>query len=953
MAYQVVHTFTIDTCQYDVLVDFENQLVQCVSSCFTPATVTEEQLGLAEDQEYAYTCISPHTLVQAFSQFAAPFVYLVVTPKSTLCEYRPPSCNFTFDVTTSNATNGDNNGSITVGNISPAGTYQFSLDNTIWQSSPVFNFLFPGTYNVYVRRDDGCMQNTLTVISNVTTPIVIPPGVIPYQLSNRLCFFFRLIIDGVTHTIHEPLKWDQVLIMGERDEEFHGYQFRYSEGEFLLGFDCDSGRELIEAEYNLHGQDGNVSFHFGYLYEGVDYFLFRGSIMLNTFKWYPEKIECTIVSDDVDTVYTSRLETKVDMTATESFDGDAVPTPTPYNIQLHPKIILTKIYEDTLFKQTTQTLSGPGLGGVLHYYILPDNTNVTFNETLDNYQYPLGVQVGSPVTLDQYLILFANDGEATFNIDINFLLGVHLVPVRSPTAYTAFAYLVKKKYNVATGVFDTTEIDITNPAVSGNFATVGSESFAQFNVLGQYTGTDTFLAGDSVYVYLKINVPQYPFAGAGATFDMLQSRFLWDVEYLEQTATTPANGWFLQDVIRHCLNVISNNHYAFKSEFLQLANTIFPFTDGCGSKYLITNGFQIRQFDVTNKPLKIDLKTVLKSVNALFCIGYNYQNNDNSSYIQIERRDFFYKEREILAIEDLEDYREEVAIDLIYNELEHGYSKYQDSGFNSLDEFNTKGQWLTPIRKNKKKLLQLSDFIASGYSLESIRRNQFAENPSSSVTNDEEPFIISVKRENATDFVTEKDEAFEVVTGIISPETSYNLRISPTRLLYNWLIWLKGIFAYKTSDDTIKNTFTTQNNDLITRFDTAETCRVGDENRSIIEETAAIRMAELQSTRDIYRPERVFIKCRLNPVQVQTINLAMTGRYGEEKDYGYIIVQKPTGQWQAFWLQKLSYNFATEKAELSGLALFDSPSLPESGSCCRWLAVNDCYLLVNGQKIVA
>lgn len=75
--------------------------------------------------------------------------------------------------TTTQATCGNNNGSITVTNVSGGnGTYEYSLDGINWQSSNVFTGLPGGTHTVYVRDVAGvCTAQytvTITVISNLT-----------------------------------------------------------------------------------------------------------------------------------------------------------------------------------------------------------------------------------------------------------------------------------------------------------------------------------------------------------------------------------------------------------------------------------------------------------------------------------------------------------------------------------------------------------------------------------------------------------------------------------------------------------------------------------------------------------------------------------------------------------------------------------------------------------------
>jgi hypothetical protein len=948
MPFTSVHIFTsLAGITYYILVDYDTGVVtEAHSPADTPPepTMTEAELGFGTGQTIQSRC-NGTTLQVVAALLTYPFAQLVEIPNSVECGFTPPACTFNWENSVVNSVNGGNNGKITMlPDIVDPVAYQFSLDNVDWQTSPVFNFLFPGSYQVYVRDEDGCVKSYIITVGNDVVVIPTIPPTIAFADAKRICYFFRLIIDEVVHTIREPIKWDGVNIIGERDADYHGYNFKYTDGNVNLGFDCAAGKELIEEVYNTRGQDGEILFQYGYTYAGDEYILFPGKLMLNTYKWYPEKVECTVESEDLDTAFTSRLDTKVSMTQDKSFDNEDVPVPTPYSLNLHPKEIETKVSTDTSGKTYVSMAYSSETDAI---YIKPDNTEVIFSEILDNYQYPIGDQVSDPKTIEEYIIKPKSAGTAQVVINLDLDVAMSFLGLFVNTNYTAKVMYVRRKFFVGPNAYGVIETDITTIPVSGNFT--GTVGTVNFNIKGSLTVSEDFLVDDEVYCYVTIafddNDNKY-------RFSLTQNNFKFEFTYLEQSAATPANTWFLEDVIRHCTNVISNNKYAFKSTFFQRQGPT-QLTDGCGSKYTLTNGFQIRQFEIASRPLKIDLKKVLKSINAIFCIGLGYTNDSTGSVLRIERREYFYQDREIIAISELESYKEEVAIDIIYNELEHGYEKYQDSGFNSLDEFNTKTEWLTPIKKNKKKLSQLSSFIASGYSIEAIRREQFKEKPSSSVSNDEEPFIVAVKRVDAANWETEKDEAFETVTGIISTTSAYNLRISPKRMLYNWFIWLKGIFAYKVDADKITNTFIAQNNALITKFDVAETCRVGDVDRATIEEKADVPMTALATTADIYRPERVFIKCRLSPQDIQVINLAMTDRLDSTKDLGYIMVLKPTGVWQAVWLEKLSYNYWTEKAEISGLKKHTSPDEPQEPPCCPWLVVNGCYIKANGIKLIA
>lgn len=851
-----------------------------------------------------------------------------------------------FSTVIQDALNGQNNGRITI-NVTSPGTYEYSLNGLTFQLSNEFNNLFPGHYTIYVRNRSTLttVSRAITVLNNVEEQPSFPSD-IPYRDSKNLCFFFRLIVNNVSTYISEPIKWDSVEIIGERDKDYHGYQFKYSDGDVTLGFDCDAGRDIIEAEYNLHGEDGDVSFQFGYHYQNSETILFPGKLMLNTYKWYADRVECSVAVDDFDQTFLSRLETKVSMAQSTTFDNSPITPPTPYSLLFHAKEILSEIqcsnpgidYEDAAEVQGK------------FFSLLPDNTNPSVADIEENFQYPLSMSTIDPFAGEIYLVKFARGGSTDLSISWNLTgnMRVHNGGIGGED-YTINLYWGYNKKNSDNSYTLTQEALMTE--VSGSVGTGTTD--VSLNISGSKTLTDfEFFPDDKIYFFAYI-----AFTGTvECLFTITQNSFVENISHREITEATNANTWFLDDVIRQTLKVIADNRYVFKSSFFE-RKSASQINDGCASLNVLTNGFQIRAFDPGEKPLYIDFKTIIESLRAQYCIGINYSTVNSVPIVQMERVDYFYQDRQIIAIspeyglQGIADYYEEVAKEMIYNDIEIGYDKFMDSGFNTLDEFNTKHEYLTPIKKNAAKLSQISKFITSGYSIEDQRRIQFAETPTDSSSNDDEPFFVCVKRDG-TGYVTEKNESFETVTNLISPETSYNLRISPARMLYNWFIWLKGIFNYKQPTDIITCTYVAQNGGLTTQFNDAETCTVGDVDKVSITENANIPISNLATTTNLYSPEWVNVKCRLSPSDVQLINLALSGKYGTTKDYGYVLIKRPDDTWQAVWVYNLSYNFSSEECTIKGLKKYPNQETPIE-ECCEWLVANGCYLLANNQKLIA
>lgn len=944
MAFELIHTFTPTAgTPVFIYVDFDQNQIDVRdengNSLAGGPDVTELELEFTDGSNMTQRCTG-FNLKQVIARIEFPYCELIIEENSASCGYTgATNCNLSFTVDIVDSTNGQNNGRITV-NATGTGPFQYSLDSITWQSTNVFVNLFSGTFSVYVRDSSGCIQSNLSVIVNNEDDSTALPVEIPYKDSKNFCHFFRLIVNGTTHNISEPIKWDQVNVIGDRDEDYHGYQYKFTDGTVDLGFDCAAGLDIIEAVYNEKGSDGEVLFQYGYTYQNKDYILFPGKLLLTTRKKFSDRIECTVESEDFDATFQSRLETKVDMTATKTFDKLDVVPPAPVQIELHAKEILAKV-------QCTKT------GGYYEsasqkdrfLWIKPDNTESTFNEVKDYYEYPLSDSRIDPTTVDEFQFDFQNEVNASISLSFSLLvrLGIRNQNLFSSKNYEVVPVVVIKKINPNTGAFTNVTYEIgTKFTGSVPPLFLGDRNF---NVSANWNYTGTFLKGEAIYWYVRVIFE----SDVKLRSFLTQNTLTLTANFLEKSVSTTSKGWFVDDALRQGINVISNNRYALRSSLYERRGAA-QIKDGPGSLNIINNGFQIRNFETDLRPLQIDLKKLLSSLRAFHCIGVNYSSSNNWPVINIERADFFYQEKEIMSIAETEDYREEVAIEKLYNQIEIGYEKFQEDGYNTLDEYNTKQELLTPIKKNNKKLTLLSSLIGSGYAIEAHRREQFSKTPSNSVSNDEEPFIVAVRRDGLN-YTTEKNDAFTTVTNVISPQTAYNLRLTPKRMLYNWFIWLKGAFMYKVETDSITVTNARQNNTLTTQYSSGETEIIGDKDKDIIVENESVTLSKLNSTRDIWKPEWIYIKARISPIELQILNLSLSGKYLRSKNYGYLMVKKPDGNWQAGWPYKVTYNYATERVEIKMLKKFSTPTIPEV-NCCPYLVVNGCQLKINNIKTV-
>ena len=98
-----------------------------------------------------------------------------------------------------------------------------------------------------------------------------------------------------------------------------------------------------------------------------------------------------------------------------------------------------------------------------------------------------------------------------------------------------------------------------------------------------------------------------------------------------------------------------------------------------------------------------------------------------------------------------------------------------------MDETNTKQTRVLPITQLKNSYTAVSKYPASGYLIEQTRRQQFNTSPDKEVGEDKTNFWICLLRRNGGGYETERNQLLNVVRNVLSPETVYNLRITPQR----------------------------------------------------------------------------------------------------------------------------------------------------------------------------
>ena len=249
--------------------------------------------------------------------------------------------------------------------------------------------------------------------------------------------------------------------------------------------------------------------------------------------------------------------------------------------------------------------------------------------------------------------------------------------------------------------------------------------------------------------------------------------------------------------------------------------------DGFASLTAITNGFFVR--NNPDKNITTSFQDFMKSYNAVWQLGYGIEKIGFKEIVRIEHVSHFYQNIVTMKLGGApSNITRKCATDYFYSSIEVGYSKpsgaslYEEA--QGLDEYNIKNNYTTAITKVDKKLVNESVYRADSYGIEFARRKPYVKFPDQDTRYDLDVMMLDLKkgitnvfnlRKWSDDFVVPKPFN-KSTTGVYSPETAYNLRLSPLNTLLRMGFWIKGCLM-KNLTEYVRYTSTHGNNLLKTK----------------------------------------------------------------------------------------------------------------------------------------
>lgn len=572
------------------------------------------------------------------------------------------------------------------------------------------------------------------------------PKIQSLQFSGRKLYHVRnvfyLQVGGSRIVVDEPIKWDDVSIQIIFDEKTKAYRFEFSDRDVLLEFDNRAGRAILREQYKLKGTNADVRLLFGEYDPIADELtiLYEGSVNFEDCEDGEITFKCNIERQSFSEKLRTYFDTRVNLFAPVSLGGFARPALALKELYLHPRLLSFEggfkynTNVDTMQSLAVQQI--PPLPDVGKTYVsIPPFKKISSN--VDGLQEP-----SAPDGLLIYAGLNLPDGISKRRIYISVSMGYKFTKtgsVQNPIA----GFGIVKLTNISTGGISSGEgfffKDLPNGPTVLQYAEIKSAVPGTYEIFGNTAG---FLdLGPDEAIFLRATIRNPTTGGPDAVYSDFQYTNIdqWELIVEDQSVFSPSliKAPLLFDAVNRQLELIIDKANVLRSDFL---------FDGCASEHLTANGLMVR--DLPGRPFNWSAKDWFNSLDGLFCMGMSVERDFNENeFVRFEPIQYFFRNTLLINLLVVSDYVKSPASKFLFNELEFRFKKYpQDNQQDSLEDFHTEMNYVTPLKKIKNKLSISIDAILSGYYWEYTRREGFKVNPTNAYETDNDTFYLSARK---------------------------------------------------------------------------------------------------------------------------------------------------------------------------------------------------------------
>lgn len=633
----------------------------------------------------------------------------------------------------------------------------------------------------------------------------------------------------------EPIGWDGFETIIERNEKSHGIGIEYSENN--LKFYDDISISILKEAYT-DDIDSQVLF----IVEADGIEEYRGAVNFNTYNEVYDKyhyIEIKVADIGVETTFFNRQEQKVNLDSLTAFDGASLPA-YPFlkkNITLPAKDIL---YTSSTKREDSSTKSiqhRPSAYQKVLVNQIPMGTEV-LNEIADMNAYSdfMGPEWDDP-GVNQWNDFIFNVGHCIFR----YAEQEGFKSTENFTVKVKFDLGIKCTFTNASGLYDAPRIGIyiVIANANGNIKTVlksedmGHDIGTPGNVKYGTSVNDSYDISMDVGDMLAIGYYTYPRQGAEYlnSYDMdttVDAGASFSITSLNKTDDTTANVSFIHETLSRIVEATTNGAITVKSNYYgRTDSNVNPVSqNGEGSLRVVTSGLRIRKAtneDGSEPLLSLSFSDIFKGIQPIDNVGYGFVWENDQRILRVEPYQWFYSDNTIiLEVYNPKSKKTYVDINNVFASFKVGYKKYETENTNGLDAFLTEREYRTRLSVSSTKLEQVSEFVADTYAIEATRRLA-DKKETKDWRYDNDTFVIQMAKSGQTYIV---EVGVVNSSGVIAPESLYNVRLSPARCAMKWL---NRLFGWSGKQEEL--IFTSGKGNITAKTQTgAETILIGENN---------------------------------------------------------------------------------------------------------------------------
>lgn len=591
-----------------------------------------------------------------------------------------------------------------------------------------------------------------------------------------------------TIEISPPIGWKQAKLKLERHPEFFSL-VEYFDGDFIFygdnGID-NGGIAFIKQAERLYGVDATINIIISISFDDGEEFesIFSGQLDLSGLQELKNnKIQVPIIRNDFWSKFINRRSTPVDLRSTTNLDGETATVIDFVDTNLIGQTVKKVYYGE--FEE------GYYFGAVpFNNYIQlsPDDDILTELEEV----YPLRPAINSELPV--WIFEPTEEGSYTFDI----LISASSAPIPSTVMNTASPY-----YTFYYQLNDNTPIAFAETDIGQTI----SDTYTKFT----FNYTTNLGIGDVVRVYgvHDINAqPEFSIWGINGSFNSLgggsgvaipNTTGLAVPSYFRITGQTTykessAEGFLLHDAFS-LVSIRTTRELSFYSEFLGSTQTnarTYP-SDGCGWKFILLKGLQVRGYLLSEKPFFASFDDLWKGANPILNLGLGYDIVNGAEVIRVEQKSHWFDDSGVsVNLDNVYEIIREYDNEKLFKKIEVGYNKWQSENVSGIDDPQTKHTYATRFQKVGTTLTLYSDFIAASLAIEVTRRQTIEKSKDYKFDND--IFIIAINGDDVSPdrYEPELDENFDAITNLLNSDTRYNLTLTPLRNMLRWMNFVVG-----------------------------------------------------------------------------------------------------------------------------------------------------------------